>query len=225
MRIPLTKYGMPQLIIFPLITLAVMAVVLFLPLPKIAVFSIETVLAVIFIWILSFFRDPHRTPPADTNLLLAPADGTITDIETVEENEYFSGNQLKIGIFLSVFDVHINRSPCSATVENTIYKPGRSKDARNPDASKVNEANDMIMIRTDTPPDKLLVRQISGAVARRIVCTARHGQKLAGGQKFGMIKFGSRTELYIPQRGNIKCLVKKGEKVKAGITPLIRYQK
>ncbi|MBW8001564.1 MAG: phosphatidylserine decarboxylase family protein [Planctomycetes bacterium] len=225
MRIPLTKYGTPQVIIFPLITIAVMAAAILLPLPKTALFTIETLLFIVLIWILSFFRDPLRIAPGDANLLLSPADGTISDIEIVDGNEHFSGKQLKIGIFLSVFNVHINRSPCNATIENIIYKPGKFKDARNPDASKVNEANDIIMIRTDNPTDKLLVRQISGAIARRIVCDVKPGQNLAGGQKFGMIKFGSRTELYMPQHDTIKCLVKKGDKVKAAITPLIRYQK
>jgi phosphatidylserine decarboxylase len=80
------------------------------------------------------------------------------------------------------------------------------------------------MVRTDSPKDRLIVRQISGAIARRIVCAATEGQELSGGEKFGMIKFGSRTELYMPARENTKCLVKIGEKVKAGLTPLIRYE-
>lgn len=224
MRIPLTKYGLPQVIIFPAAILAIMAAGAFLPLAKTAIFFLEVVLAVILIWILSFFRDPNRIPPADTNLLLAPADGTVIDIETLENSDFINGKAIRIGIFLSIFNAHINRCPCNATVEKITYKKGRFKNARHRLAGKVNESNDVALIRTDEPNDKLLVRQISGAVARRIVCQAGPGEKLSGGQKFGMIKFGSRTELYIPARDNVKCLVRKGDKVKAGLTALFRYE-
>ena len=98
------------------------------------------------------------------------------------------------------------------------------KNAMNPESGRVNESNDLELLRTENPNDKLLVRQISGALARRIVCNANQGQKLVGGEKFGMIKFGSRTELYLPANGNAKILVKRGDKVKAGLTPLVRYQ-
>ncbi|MCJ7692208.1 MAG: phosphatidylserine decarboxylase, partial [Sedimentisphaerales bacterium] len=88
----------------------------------------------------------------------------------------------------------------------------------------LNESNELDLIRTDSPKDKLIVRQVSGAIARRIVCTAAEGQEFAGGERFGMIKFGSRTELYLPVRENAKCLVKIGDKVKAGLTPLVKYE-
>jgi phosphatidylserine decarboxylase len=150
----------------------------------------------------------------------------------VEEREFIGGKALRIGIFLSIFDVHINRSPCNVKVEKITYKKGGFKDARNTQASFFNESNDLFLIRK-TPAsscrkteagDKLIVRQISGAIARRIVCKAKEGQELAGGEKFGMIKFGSRTELYVPTGEGVKCLVKVGDKVKAGLTPLIRYE-
>lgn len=227
MRIPLTIYGWPQVLIFPAAVLAVMAVypavgILFLP--TWAIYSIEVVLAVILIWVLSFFRDPYRIGPLDKKLLLAPADGRITDIETTQENEFIGGPALRIGIFLSIFNAHINRSPCNAKVEKISCKKGLYKDAKDPKAGQVNESNDLALVRTDSPRDKLLVRQISGAIARRIVCAATEGQQLSGGEKFGMIKFGSRTELYLPVRENIKTLVKIGDKVKAGLSPLVRYE-
>jgi len=226
MRIPLTKYGWPQVVIFPAIVLAVMAV---WPLagktllPHWAVISIETLLASVCIWTLAFFRDPYRAAHADKNLLLAPADGKITDIEIVE-NDFIGGPALRIGIFLNIFDVHINRAPCNVKVERITYRPGKYKNAANPQSGRVNESNDLVMVRTDSPKDRLIVRQISGAIARRIVCAATEVQELSGGEKFGMIKFGSRTELYVPARENAKCLVKIGEKVKAGLTPLIKYE-
>ena len=125
---------------------------------------------------------------------------------------------------MNIFDVHINRAPCDVKVEQITYKAGKYKNAANAEAGRVNESNRLDLTRTDRPEDKLIVRQISGAIARRIVCRAQKGQELTGGEKFGMIKFGSRTELYVPAGENIKPLVKKGDKVKAGITALVRYE-
>jgi len=227
MRFKLTKYGWPQVVILPALVLAAMAVCLLVGmrfLPLWATCSIEAILAVVLIWLLSFFRDPYRSVPADKNILLAPADGKITDIELVEENDFIGGAALRIGIFLNIFDVHINRAPCNVKVEKITYKPGKYKNAANPQSGRVNESNDLALIRTDSPSERLIIRQISGAIARRIVCDVSQGQELSGGQKFGMIKFGSRTELYVPARENVKCLVKIGEKVKAGLTPFIKYE-
>jgi len=227
MRIPLTKYGWPQVVISPAIVLAAIAACWLAGktlLPPWAVISIEALLVIVLIWVLSFFRDPYRDVPADKNLLLAPADGKVTDIEIVDENDFIGQKALRIGIFLTIFDVHINRAPCNVKIEGITYKKGKHRNAMNPKSGRVNESNDLTLLRTDNPGEKLVVRQISGAIARRIVCDASQGQELSGGQKFGMIKFGSRTELYVPARENAKCLVKIGEKVKAGLTPLIRYE-
>jgi phosphatidylserine decarboxylase len=229
MRVPLTKYGRPEVVIYPAIILGGMILVSRLPLliPSLSIWvviSIEAVLAIILVWVLSFFRDPYRLCPKETSLLLSPADGRVTDVEIVEENDFICGRAIKIGIFLSIFNVHINRSPCNAKVARISHKKGQYKNAASPKSGQVNESNSLYIIRTDTPCDKLIVRQISGAIARRIVCAAKEGQELGGGEKFGMIKFGSRTELYLPARTNIKCLVEPGDKVKAGQTPLIRYE-
>jgi len=229
MRIPLTKYGWPQVVVFPAVVLAVMVVCPLAGsawggLPPWAVLSVEALLASVCIWVLAFFRDPHRTVPADTNLLLAPADGKITDIEIVDENDFIGAKVLRIGIFLSIFDAHINRAPCNVKVEKITYKQGKYKNAKNPQSGLLNESNNLGLVRTDSPQQRLIVRQISGAIARRIVCEVSEGQVLTGGQKFGMIKFGSRTELYLPARENARCLVRIGDKVKAGLTPLIKYE-
>ncbi len=196
-----------------------------------AIISIEVLLGAILIWILCFFRDPERSCPSDSNLLFAPADGRITDIETIEEPPAFLAEQegqstgaFRIGIFLSIFNTHINRAPCNVKVEKITYKQGKYKNALNPQSARVNESNDLWLTRTDSPQDRLIVRQISGAIARRIVCDTAEGQQLTGGEKFGMLKFGSRTELYVPHRENAKCVVKIGDKVKAGLTPLIKYE-
>ena len=202
-----------------------MVLFLFAPLPVWLIVLAEMILVVFLAFSLAFFRDPCRIVPKDSGVLLSPADGKITDIEKVVEESFIGGSVLRIGIFLSIFDVHINRSPCSVKVEKITYRLGKYKDARDPQAGRVNESSDLFLLRTEMPRNRLIVRQISGAIARRIVCRAKEGQELTGGEKFGMIKFGSRTELYVPADSGIQCLVKVGDKVKAGLTPLIRYNK
>jgi phosphatidylserine decarboxylase len=230
MRIPLTKYGWPQVVIVPGALLAAMvffAVATGGFLPLWAIILIEVILACALVFSLAFFRDPQRSCPSDMSLLLAPADGRITDIEISECNGFIDGTALRIGIFLSVFDTHINRMPCNVRVEEITYKKGRYKNALSPESARVNESNALSLTRTDSPEDRLVVRQISGAIARRIVCKTRAGDKLSAGDKFGMIKYGSRTELYVTVRDSkykVKCLVQKGDKVKAGLTPLARYE-
>jgi phosphatidylserine decarboxylase len=224
MRIPLTKYGMPQAAYYPSLAALSILLFLFLQLPWQLTLPVELVLLAVLAWLLSFFRDPQRIIINDPKVLLSPADGTIADIETVDDPQFIGAKALRIGIFLSVFNVHINRAPCAAKVQGLTYKKGQFKDARDPNAGKVNESNDVTMVRLNEPADKLLVRQISGAIARRIVCEARPGQVLLAGEQFGMIKFGSRTELYVPAGDKIKCMVSVGDKVKAGLSILVRYE-
>ena len=231
MKVPLTKYGWPQVVVVPV---TVFAAMVFVALCAIKIFPpwlfilIEILLTSLLIISLAFFRDPPRNCPSQTNLLLAPADGRITEIENIDNVDFVGGKAIRIGIFLSIFNTHINRSPCNARVEKITYKKGKYKNAMDPESGRINEANELELLKTDNPEDKLLVRQISGAIARRIVCKASQGQKLAAGEKFGMIKFGSRTELYVPVHNSqyqIKCLVEIGDTVKAGLTPLVRYEK
>jgi len=226
MRIPLTRYGLPEVVVYPAAVLALMAAVgLFGPagLPLWGIVVIEVALALVLAWALMFFRDPHRVPPRNDRLLLAPADGTITDVGMVEDAEFIGGPALRVGIFLSIFNTHINRAPCDATIEKITHRPGKYLNAMSPRAGQVNESNNIQMVRTGRPQDRLLVRQISGAIARRIVCAAKEGQQLTGGEPFGMIKFGSRTELYLSASEEVVCMVRIGDKVKAGITPLMKY--
>jgi phosphatidylserine decarboxylase len=226
MGIPLTKYGWPQVAAYPAGIVLVMAVIAWIgpwSTHEWLLRLTELILAAVLVWALAFFRDPRRRPPRDEALLVAPADGTITNVDTVADPAT-SGGMLQIGIFLSIFSVHINRAPCRVKVEKTTYRKGRYTNAMNPLAGKVNESNDLALRRVDDPKDCLLVRQVSGAIARRIVCAAKDGQELAQGEAFGMIKFGSRTELHVPNDGkNVECLVRVGDKVKAGETVLVRY--
>lgn len=225
-RIPLTGYGMPQVLIYPLATVAAMlGCYLFRDLisPEWSFWVVEAILAVIFIWMLSFFRDPKRKYP-EGNILVSPADGLVTDVTVLEKCDFHHGKTLRIGIFLSIFNVHINRVPCAVRIDNVTYKKGKFKNAMSAQSSKVNESNDILMTRLDEPVGQLLVRQVSGAIARHIVCPIEVGQEFAGGEKFGMIKFGSRTELYVPLCDGASCQVKKGSKVKAGATIVLRYE-
>jgi phosphatidylserine decarboxylase len=217
---------MPEVVVYPAVIAGLMAgVALFAPLLPIGVtVAAEIILVLVLVWALMFFRDPQRQTIQDDTLLLAPADGRIADIEMVDEKDFVEGPALRIGIFLSIFNTHINRAPCSAKVEKITYRPGKYLNAMNRQAGKVNESNNLALRRTGAPQDRLLVRQISGAIARRIVCAAREGQQLAGGERFGMIKFGSRTELYLPAGDRIECMVRVGDKVKAGLTPLAKYR-
>ena len=189
----------------------------------ISLYIFEVILAAILIWMISFFRDPKRDIPTDDNLILSPADGTISDIEEVDEPNFIGGRAVRIGIFLSIFNVHINRAPCAVKIGKITYRKGKFKNAMNPISGKVNESNDIAMTRLKEPKNKMLVRQISGAIARRIVCDAKEGQEFAGGAVFGMLKFGSRTELYLPVNCGAKIIVKIGDKVKAGLTIFAKY--
>jgi phosphatidylserine decarboxylase len=224
MRFPVTRYGMPQVLIYPLAVLAVMSALFILLRRGVLLITVEAVLFLVFLWMVSFFRDPRRTSPLNNRVLLSPADGTITDISETEIPD-LGGKALKIGMFLSIFNVHINRAPCAARIESINYKKGKFKNAMDAQAGRVNESNDILMTRLDEPRDSLLVRQISGAIARRIVCEAKPGQQYGQGEAFGMIKFGSRTELYLPiKTASYDVAVKIGDKVNAGLSPLVVYK-
>ena len=223
MRISLTKYGLPQVVIYPLLVLVLM-IILFAAFRQAPwLIAAEIVLFLVFLWMLSFFRDPQRNIVYDEKVLLSPADGTITDIDEVDCVEK-GGKTLRIGMFLSIFNVHVNRVPCSVRIEKVTYKKGKFRNAMSGESSKVNESNDILMVRIADPKERLLLRQISGAVARHIVCKAGEGSEYRQGEKFGMIKFGSRAELYLPEGKYYDVLIKVGDSVRAGLTPLVRYR-
>ena len=166
---------------------------------------------------LFFFRDPPRVTSAESNEIVAPADGRIVGVDDLENSPYYEGPCKRIAIFLSIFDVHVNRAPVTGTVYRIEYKPGEFKPAMKDEAGELNEANTLFM---DSDLGRVTVRQISGLVARRIICIAEEGHNLEQGQKFGMIRFGSRTELFLPP--NAEPCVTLNEKVKAGTTVVAR---
>ena len=182
--------------------------------------SVAAVVVVLFLAFAAFFRNPSRSIPADPAVLGGPAVGVARDIEVVEDFNFppFDGKARRIGIFLSVLNVHVNRAPAELEVESKFYREGEYLDARNSECAKRNEA--MTIAGTATAGGKrfpLAVRQISGAIARRIVCPVDPGRKLRKGEVYGMIKFGSRTELYLPVDG-FEINVKVGDRVYGGET-------
>lgn len=166
---------------------------------------------------LAFFRDPDRMTPADPNLVVAAADGTITEIVEVDENEFLKKRSRRIGIFLSIFDVHTNRAPIDGRVIYRQHRPGLCLDARRPESSEKNES---MAWAFENSRATIVVRQITGAIARRIVGWAQVGDELKKGDRFGMIRFGSRTEVYLPLAATV--LVKMGDHVSGGSTIIAR---
>jgi phosphatidylserine decarboxylase len=171
----------------------------------------------LFLFTVAFFRDPERTAPVDPNLIVAPADGTIMDIVESDESQVLKTRTRRIGIFLSIFDVHTNRAPIDGRVIYRQHQAGLCLDARRADCSKKNESMTWAF---ENPRVTIVVRQITGAIARRIVAWAQIGVELRKGERFGMIRFGSRTELYLPL--NAEVLVKTGDHVRGGSTIIAR---
>jgi phosphatidylserine decarboxylase len=178
-------------------------------------------LLALWIFTFAFFRDPHRDVPTTPGLLVAPADGRVTEVSRVESISGIDGPALRISIFLSVFDVHINRSPCAGRVEKTDYRKGEFLDARHPECGVRNEAMKVTLAPDPGIPGPVFVTQIAGLIARRIICRSKTGDRLSRGERFGLIKFGSRTELVLPWTDGVKPAVQVGDKVKGGETVMV----
>jgi len=155
--------------------------------------------------------------PADPNLIVAAADGTVSEIVEVDEDEILKAKTRRVGIFLSIFDVHTNRAPIDGRVVYRQHREGLCLDARRPDCSEKNESMTWAF---QNPRATIVVRQLTGAIARRIVAWAKIGDELKKGERFGMIRFGSRTELYLPL--NAEVFVKVGDHVRGGSTIIAR---
>ena len=164
-----------------------------------------------------FFRDPDRSAPPDPKAVVAAADGTVTDITEVDENEILKARARRVGIFLSIFDVHTNRAPIDGRVVYRQHREGLCLDARHADCATKNEAMTWAL---ENPRATIVLRQLTGAIARRIVAWSEVGDELKKGDRFGMIRFGSRTEVYLPLTATI--LVKVGDHVAGGSTIIAR---
>ncbi len=166
-----------------------------------------------------FFRDPERKIPEGEELFVSPADGRVILIKDIFEKDYLKSDTKEISIFMSPLNVHVNRAPCDGKVSIIKYSPGRFKAAYKDEASIENENIVMVL---DGKEGRVLVRQVAGFLARRAVCKAKVGDVLRRGERYGIIKFGSRLDVYLPK--DVKITVKLGEKVKAGETVIARYR-
>jgi phosphatidylserine decarboxylase len=178
--------------------------------------------AVLAAALLSFYRDPPRRVPSDPRALLAPADGRVVEIEAAAPDP--DGRPcLRILIFLSVANVHVNRAPCAGQVTAVEYRPGQFLNALRAESTAANESNRLTLTPAAPLPGPVHVRQIAGVLARRIVCRAVPGDALSAGQRYGMIKLGSRTELVAPADARWQVAVRVGQCVRAGTTVLARW--
>ncbi|MBM9538263.1 phosphatidylserine decarboxylase family protein [Desulfobulbus alkaliphilus] len=167
-------------------------------------------------FVLYFFRDPIRVVPADPGAIISPADGKVIQVREVDDHRFSQQRLMKISIFMNVFNVHVNRVPMTGTVNRVILSPGAFYAA---DKDKAELHNEYCALTITTPAGlQYTVVQLAGLIARRIVCWAEQGDQVAGGQKFGLIRFGSRVDLYLPLTAQIR--VRTGEKVRAGETIL-----
>jgi len=172
---------------------------------------------VLIVYTFFFFRDPEREVPADPKAVVAAADGTIADIAEIEETDLLKTKTRRVGIFLSIFDVHTNRAPVDGKIIYRQHREGVCFDARSPECSEKNEA---LTWGFENAQGTFVVRQLTGAIARRIVAWADVGDEVHKGDRFGMIRFGSRTEVYLPLTADV--LVKVGDHVAGGSTIIAR---
>ena len=178
---------------------------------------IPVVLAVGFcLW---FFRDPERTAPADEGLVISPADGRVVAVVSEREDRFLNVQATRVSIFMSPLDVHVNRSPVTGTVRQVQHTEGKFRAAFSDKSSLDNERNAVVL---ESGGKRFLMVQIAGALARRIVCHVGPGDRLERGQRFGMIMFGSRVDVFLPP--GVQPTVSKGERVRAGLSVLGRVQ-
>jgi phosphatidylserine decarboxylase len=165
------------------------------------------------VWLFVFFRDPPRNGPRGERLIIAPADGKVVSVGEVNEPEYVGGRAIRVSIFMSIFDVHVNRNPVSGTVEYRDYRPGRFINAS---LDKASEGNERMSLGILSDRRHVMVRQIAGLIARRIVTDAQVGDRVTQGERLGMIRFGSRVDTFLPPGASIKVRV--GDRAQAGMT-------
>ncbi|MFV2070612.1 MAG: phosphatidylserine decarboxylase family protein, partial [Pirellulales bacterium] len=218
-RLPVARWGWAELLLMGVPLLAATLLAASAPWP---VRLVVVVPAALLGLVLFFFRDPRRQVPDEPGQVVSPADGKIVEITRMEEEPFVGGPAVRIGIFLSIFNVHLNRAPVDARVVRLEYHPGEFLNAMNPESALRNEAMKIGLEEAEPPYRKMIVRQISGLIARRIVCALRPGEVVRRGAVFGMIKLGSRTELVLPA-DRLSIDVSLGQKVQAGSTVLAHY--
>ncbi len=221
MALRLAKDGRREWIGATVLLLSMVAASLAVIRPMGAAAAIAAPFGAIWLWVLYFFRDPQRTIPTGDNLFVSSADGVVSDITPIGADSELGCDGVRIGVFMNVFSVHVNRAPCDGIVTDIQYNRGSYLDVRKPDAWRLNES---MLIAIDCnvggQTHSIRVRQVAGLVARRIVCNVTEGDRLVRGERFGMIKFGSRLELMLPTAMGAAPQVRIGQKVAAGSTVL-----
>ena len=202
-RAPIAIEGIPFVVIAGVISLIFYLAGLIIPA---VLFSLVT------LFIIWFFRNPERDVPAGDNIVISPADGKIIEIKEGDESRILKKRMIKISIFMNLFNVHVNRLPCTGKVVEILYNPGKFVSANLEKASLENEQNAVVL--ETTAGEKIIFIQIAGLIARRIVCWLKEGDYGVKGQRFGLIRFGSRVDVYLPVGTDVK--VSLGQKVKAG---------
>ncbi|MCX7985074.1 MAG: phosphatidylserine decarboxylase family protein [Bacteroidetes bacterium] len=214
----ITRYGYDVV----LTVTGICGIILFIALlfiePRIVRYSIVVLVTLFVAFTVYFFRDPERRTPQQERAIVAPADGKIISIKTVAEEEFFKGPATLISIFMSPLNVHVNRVPASGKVLYTRYVEGEYFAAFE---EKASEKNEQMIVGIETPYGKVLFKQIAGFIARRIVCELQVGDSVSVGKRFGMIKFGSRVDVFLPP--NVNVCVNVGSKTKAGETILAEF--
>lgn len=218
----LTRYGLRQIILAAVIMGGLCAVLAYLAVTvSWLIWPAIALPAAVCLFVLWFFRDPDRAVPDGEHLFVSPADGVVTDITKVGPDSPLGHDGVKIGIFMNLFNIHVNRSPAAGRVERIEHSPGAFLDVRDPLAAEKNESTTIHLRHTRGGREFLVVvRQIAGLIARRIVTDLREGESIGRGRRIGMIKFGSRLELLVPDELVEEVRVSVGDKTVAGMTVL-----
>ena len=212
----LTRYGTPVWVVCSLLLAAATAAAIYWLWP------VAIVPVALWAWVLWFFRDPERKPPHARNHFVSAADGHVTDVTPLGPESVLGCEGVQVGVFMSVFDVHVNRAPCDGTVRAITHKDGAYIDVRRQEGWERNEATTIVLDHTAGGRTWTVVfRQIAGFVARRIITDLSEGQAIERGRRVGMIRFGSRCELLVPSELVESVPVKPGQKVRAGETVLV----
>ena len=205
-------------LVIPALVLSIASFCLFFFFDLSLFFIIAVFLSLLTIFLVFSFRDPKREIPKAEDLILSPADGKLISIDPFPYHPFLDSGGKKISIFMSMMDVHINRTPVSGIVKDLKYTPGKFYPSFSSKSSEKNEQNE---IWIENEKGNIALKQIAGFLARRIICQLKKGNRIEAGEKFGMIKLGSRAEIFLPEK--TKILVKLKQKVKAGETPLAKF--
>lgn len=232
-QIPFARWGLAELVLMTLAGVVVTVGFLALGFVEEIPLLLRYALAILALGgaiatglIVYFFRDPHRSVPVKPGQIVSPADGTIAAVSEYDDHPFVGGPAVKIGIFLSIFNVHVNRWPMTGRVVGLAYKRGKYLNALKPESVLENEQLHVRLETTDAadgPPRRMVIHLIAGLIARRIVCIVKPGDALTRGERIGMIKLGSRTEIVMPKEAGLRILAKVGDKVHGGATVLAEY--